>query len=309
MIRNQHHSRPEQRAGRLLVVLGVLSMATGLTFSSAAATGESTAATLTSPLSGSSTTFTWSYQFNAEDGHELSNIAISFCTADILSHVVSASPSGEAFLVGDVPGGHTGFGPGVKFGTTALTGTLTIVFDQAFPADGTIGVQSHSGDGQLGDQVTAASGPGPCGAPGSTTTTTIAPTTTTIAPTTTTIAPTTTTIAPTTTTIAPTTTTIAPTTTTVLVTIPVVVTTTTVRPTTTTTVRPTTTTTVPVTTTTSTSTTIPTNVLGIVLRNDPPAANLAGTGFDTAPLVAFGMICLVLGAGLIVSGMVRRADA
>lgn len=238
------------------------------------AAGETTTAELTSPLSGTSATFTWSYQFNANGGHDLSNIAIAFCTTDFLGHVVSATPSGETFTSGDVPGGHTGFGPGIKFATTAVSGTLTVVFDQAYPATGTMSIQSHSGDGDAGDLVTTAVGPGDCGAvpsttPGSTTTTTVAPTTTT-------------TVAPTTTTVAPTTTTVPATTTTV--------------PATTTTASPTTTSTLPATTSTS----VPTSVLGNRFVNDAPG-DLAGTGFNGMPLVAFGALCMALGAVLLIS--------
>jgi hypothetical protein len=257
------------------------------------AAGETTTAELTSPLSGSSTTFTWSYQFNANGGHDLSNLAIAFCETDFLSHVVSATPSGETFTSGDVPGGHTGFGPGIKFATTAVSGTLTVVFDQAFPATGTMSIQSHSGDGDAGDLVTTAVGPGDCGSvpsttPGSTTTT-VAPTTTTVPPTTTTVAPTTTTtVAPTTTTVAPTTT-VPPTTTTLATTTTVPATTTTAPPTTTSTVAAT------------TSTSVPTSVLGNRFVNDPPA-DLAGTGFNGVPLVAFGAFCMALGAVLLIGG-------
>ena len=133
--------------------MGVLSIALGLTVTPAGASGEHTTAVLTSPLSGSSTTFTWSYEFHGNAGHSLSNVAISFCSTDILPHVVSSSPSGESFLIGDVPGGHTGFGPGIKFATTAVNGTLTVVFDQPQTAGGTINIQSPSGDGQAGDQI------------------------------------------------------------------------------------------------------------------------------------------------------------
>ena len=261
-------------------MVGAVSLAAGLAIAPSMAAGESTTATLTSPLSGSNATFTWSYQFNANGGHELSNIAISFCETDFLAHVVSASPSGEIFTSGDVPGGHPGFGPGIKFDTTAVSGTLTVIFDQAYPATGTMQVQSHSGDGADGDLVTTAVGPGDCETvpsttPGSTTTT-VAPTTTTVAPTTTTVAPTTTTVAPTTTTVLATTTTLP-------------ATTTTAPPTTTSTVAPT------------TSTSVPTSVLGNRFVNDTPA-DLAGTGFDGMPLVAFGALCMALGAVLLVGG-------
>ncbi len=162
-------------------------MAVGVNVSVAQASGELTTAALTSPLSGSNTTFTWSYEFHSNGGHELSNVAIALCSTDLLSSVVSASPAGEVFLVGDVPGGHTGFGPGIKFATTAVSGTLTVQFSQPQSAGGLIRVQSHSGDGQNGDLVTTATGPGSC-TPA--TTTTVAPaTTTTVAPATTTSTP------------------------------------------------------------------------------------------------------------------------
>ena len=276
------------------MVVGAVSLATGLAVAPSVAAGESTTAELTSPLSGTSATFTWSYQFNANGGHDLSNIAIAFCKTDFLAHVVSATPSGETFITGDVPGGHPGFGPGIKFETTAVSGTLTVVFDQAYPATGTMQVQSHSGDGDAGDLVTTAVGPGDCGTvpsttPGSTTTT-VAPTTTTVAPTTTTV-PVTTTVAPTTTTVPATTTTLPATTTTVKAT--------------TTTAPPPTTSTVPATTSTS----VPTSVLGSRFVNDGPSPDLAGTGFDGGPLVALGALCMALGAVLLVGGKLQLSGS
>jgi hypothetical protein len=129
------------------------------------ASGESTSASLTAPTSGSapSSSFSWNYTFNLNGGHGLSNVAVGFCSADILADVVSASPSAEVFTSGDVPGGHTGFGPGVKFDVTATTGTLTVTFanPHAISATG-LRVQSHSGDGKTPDTVTVAPGPGPC---------------------------------------------------------------------------------------------------------------------------------------------------
>lgn len=272
-------------------------MAIGLSFSSAAAAGENTTAVLTSPLSGTSSTFTWSYEFHANGGHDLSNIAISFCNSNILPHFQSATPSGEAFSPGDVPGGHDGFGPGVKFETTAVSGTLTVVFDQPFAPSGIITIQSHSGDGTVGDQVTTAVGPGPCDPPitvpeSTTTTSTVPVTTTTVPVTTTTTVPVTTTTVPVTTTTVPVTTTTVP------------VTTTTVPATTTTTVAATTTTTVAAATTTSS---VPTAVLGEVLTN--PQSGLAGTGFSGMPLIALGLVCMSLGAAILVHGMVRPAEA
>ena len=292
------------RLGRALVAAGVLTFIAGLGLSPAAASGESTTAVLTSPLSGSSMTFTWSYQFHDNGGHDLSNIAVGFCSADILPHVVSASPSGEIFLIGDVPGGHTGFGPGVKFATTAVSVTLTIVFDVAYTAQGTLFIQSHSGDGQDGDIVEEAVGPGVCNA--QVTTTTVAPTTTTtVAPTTTTVAPTTTTtVAPTTTTTAP-----VPTSVPAVTTTTVAATTTTKAPVTTTTA-PATTTTVASTTTTvppTTSTTVPTSVLGERFSASDPAPRLVKTGFETLPLVALGAGAVLLGLALMVGARLRPA--
>lgn len=284
-----------------MIVVGAVSLIAGLAVAPSAASGESTIAELTSPLSGSSATFTWSYTFNAAGGHDLSNIAIALCSTDILAHVVSASPAGETFTSGDVPGGHPGFGPGVKFDTTAVTGTLTVVFDQPYSAGDPIQVQSHSGDGDAGDLVTTAVGPA-CGAA---TTTTVPATTTTTVATTTTVPPTTTTVAPTTTTttIPATTTSVAPTTTS---TVPA---TTTTLPATTTTLAATTTT-APATTTTvapTTSTSVPTSVLGNRFVNDDPAADLAGTGFSGGPLIAFGALLMALGAVLLVSGKLDPA--
>ena len=40
---------------------------------------------------------------------------------------MSATPAGEKFVRGDVPGGHTRFGPGITFATTAGSGTLTVI--------------------------------------------------------------------------------------------------------------------------------------------------------------------------------------
>src|SRR5581483_967628 len=124
------------------------------------ASGESASATLTAPTSGSATTLTWDYSFDQNGGHALSNIAIGFCSADILADVVSAGPSATIVSSGDVVGGHTGFGPGIKFGVTATTGTLTVTFAHAHDfAAGSVQIQSHSGDGQTGDTPTTAAGP------------------------------------------------------------------------------------------------------------------------------------------------------
>src|SRR5207302_10595783 len=87
------------------------------------AAGESTTATLIAPVSGSSQTFPWTYVFHQNGGNGLSNIAVGFCSPDVLADVVSATPSGALFPDG-VPAGHSGFGPGVKFDVTAPAGTL-----------------------------------------------------------------------------------------------------------------------------------------------------------------------------------------
>ena len=317
-------------------------MAVGLNVSVAGASGESTTAVLTSPpAGGSSTTFTWSYEFHSNGGHDLSNIAISLCSTGLLPLVVSASPAGEVFLNGDVPGGHAGFGPGIKFATTAVSGTLTVVFSQAQTAGGSIQVQSHSGDGQAGDQITTASGPGNCNPTTTTvapsTTTTVPATTTTVPATTTTVPATTTTVPATTTTVPATTTTVPATTTTVPATTTTVPATTTTLPATTTTVAGATTTTVPVTTTTAlattttvpatttsvagnrisassttvpaqTTTSVPTSVLGARFTNDDNSGDLAKTGFNGAPLVAFGLVLLVLGLALVVGDKLQPAE-
>ena len=251
-------------------------MAVGVNVSVAQASGELTTADLTSPLSGSTTTFTWSYEFHSNGGHALSNIAIALCSTDLLSRVVSASPAGEVFLVGDVPGGHTGFGPGIKFATTAVSGTLTVVFGQPQSAGGLIQVQSHSGDGQNGDLVTTATGPGSCNPAVTTTTVAPATTTTTVAPaTTTTVAPAITTSTP-----ASTTTSVAGN------------------------WLSTTTPTVAAQTTTS----VPTSVLGARFTNGDRSADLAKTGFGGAPIVAFGSVLLTLGLALVVGELLQRAD-
>lgn len=257
------------------MVVGLLSVAVGMTTTPAAASGESTTGVLTSPLSGTSATFTWRYDFHDNGGHGLSNIAISFCSVDILSHVVSATPGGETFLAGDVPGGHRGFGPGVKFKTTAVSGTLTVVFDQPYPAAGIMNIQSHSGDGQVGDLITTTEGPGTCNQQATTTT---VPLTTTTVPVTTTS------------TVAVTTTTVPATTTTV--------------PATTTSTVPATTTTVPATTSTS----VPTSVLGSRFSADDPSSSLVKTGFSGAALVVIGTIVLALGVVLVV-GAKRQQDS
>ena len=276
------------------------------------ATGESTTVTLTSPVNGTSTTFTWSYVFDANGGHELSNIAIRFCNQAILDSVVSASPNADIFKDTEVSGGHTGFGPGIKFDVTSPTGSLSVTFSTAYPfGDGGVFVQSHSGDGANGDATT--SGTGPQCDPGTTTTTTPVTTTTSSSTTTTTVPVTTTTTVPvtTTTTVPVTTTTTVP------------VTTTTTRPATTTTTIgggggttttvPATTTTVPATTTTtvpgSTTTTTPppaAAVLGSVEFNDDLAPSVGGTGLATTGssgtpiLVGLGLLLVTIGICLVV---------
>ena len=57
------------------------------------ASGESASAVLSSPTSGSAQTFTWTYTFDQNGGNGLSNVAVGFCSAEILADVVSASPS------------------------------------------------------------------------------------------------------------------------------------------------------------------------------------------------------------------------
>src|SRR5579884_3457853 len=120
-----------RRARAAALTLALAAPILAATATPAFASGESASATLTSPATGSATTFTWSYNFNQGSGHGLSNIAIAFCSADILADVVSATPSGGVFTSGDVAGGHTGFGPGVKFDVTAATGTFSVTFGHA----------------------------------------------------------------------------------------------------------------------------------------------------------------------------------
>lgn len=328
------------KAGLGALVAGLLLMAGGVGAGMASADNEFTTLTLTSPTSGASTVFTWDYTFHQGDGHGLSNVAVRFCLPGVLAHVVSATPSGEVFSSGDVPGGHADFGPGVKFDVTATTGTITVTFDQAYPIDpaGTE-VQSHSGDGQQGDIINSGPGPGPCPGTPTTTSTTADPTTTTADPATTTSAPprtTTTTAAPqTTTTSAPpesTTTTALPETTTTTA-APGTTTTTAPAETTTTTTAPpesTTTTAPPGTTTTTaavlpgTSTTVPTKVLDLVLTPEDPAAPAAAaapqvqsavadpgtagnalpkTGSNATPLMALGGLAfMLLGVNLLLMG-------
>lgn len=156
---------PRSRRARAAALgLALAAPIVAATATPAFASGESTNAVLTSPASGSATTFTWSYTFGGGT-HGLSNIAIGFCSADILADV----SSGGVFSTGDVKGGHDGFGPGVKFDLTAATGTFTVTFDHphAISAD-SLRVQSHSGDGQTGDTVTTAAGPSCSSDPGTT---------------------------------------------------------------------------------------------------------------------------------------------
>ncbi|HEV3401808.1 MAG TPA: hypothetical protein VG078_08300, partial [Acidimicrobiales bacterium] len=198
------------RAGTAISLIGALCMVAAVAVSPASASGEFTTASLTSPLAGSATTFQWTYVFNQGNGQGLSNIAVRFCSSSIISHIVFAGPDADTFETGDVPGGHTGFGPGVKFELTAARGTFEITFDQPFSVSAVgLEVQSHSGNGQLGDIITTAGGPDSGCEPAATTTT--VPTTTTAPPTTTTtVPPTTTTVPSTTTTVGPTTTTTTP---------------------------------------------------------------------------------------------------
>ena len=127
------------------------------------AAGESTTAELTAPTDGEATTFTWNYTFHQNDGHALSNVAIAFCSADILADVASASPDATIYSDGEIGGGHAGFGPGIKFGVTDPTGSFTVTFNNPHPiSDNGLQIQSHSGDGQTGDAIETAKGPGPC---------------------------------------------------------------------------------------------------------------------------------------------------
>ena len=293
--------RVKGRIGAALLAVGLVTLGAGMSFGTAIASGEFTTVTLTSPTSGTSTTFTWSYSFSKNDGHGLSNIAVKFCSQEVLDHVVSASPAAEIFKASDVPGGHTGFGHGIKFGVTAETGTLLVTFDQPLAIGGNgVFVQSHSGDGQEGDQIT--SGDGPLCDP-ATTTTTVPPVTTTLPPVTTTVPPVTTTLPPVTTTVPPVTTTLPPVTTTL-------------PPGPTTTVPPVTTTVPPGPTTTvagATTTSAPPAafVLGVSERNTVPGAiagaSLAKTGGAAIPLVVgLGVLLTVLGFGLVVGEYVAR---
>lgn len=178
------------------VVCGALAV---LSTSALAAQGdEYTTAELLSPTSGSADEFTWSYEFHQNGGQELSNLAIGFCDDDILEHVESASQVYTLLTHGQ--GGHDGF-DGLKFDDIDVSGEISVTFDQAYEIDAAgLLLQSHSGDGDEGDEITTAPGPGPCPETETTivvtnqdptTTTTAAPTTTTTeAPTTTTtIAP------------------------------------------------------------------------------------------------------------------------
>ncbi|HVL27602.1 MAG TPA: hypothetical protein VM390_05605, partial [Acidimicrobiales bacterium] len=180
------------RAGAMLIAAGLVTALAGLAVAPAAASGESVILTLTSPTDGTSTTFTWSYVFNQNGGHELSNIAIRFCSQAILDSVVSAAPNATIHKDSEVPGGHAGFGPGIKFDVTNPAGNLMVTFDTAYaPGDGGVFAQSHSGDGLTPDQTT--SGAGPLCDP---VTTTSVPVPTTTPEVTTTVPPTTTTTVP-----------------------------------------------------------------------------------------------------------------
>jgi hypothetical protein len=165
--------RPLRAAGLLLAIAGPVIAAMALP---AAATGESASAALTAPTSGSASTFTWTYTYDQNGGHGLSNVAVRFCSPGILADVVSAGPGATIYTSGDVGGGHDGFGPGIKFAVTDPDGTLTVTFahPHSISAHG-LTVQSHSGDGQTGDAITTAAGPGPC-AEDEVTTTTSSPT-------------------------------------------------------------------------------------------------------------------------------------
>ncbi|MGH8975414.1 MAG: LPXTG cell wall anchor domain-containing protein [Acidimicrobiia bacterium] len=163
------------------VICGVLAVLNA----SALAAGEFTTATLTSPTSGSSAVFTWAYEFHQNGGHGLSNLAVGFCDDEILADVELASQQYTLLTQGE--GGHDGF-DGLKFDVTAVTGSISVTFGHQHPIDPNgLLLQSHSGDGQQGDIIKTAPGPGPC--PGTTNTAVDNnPTTTTAAPTTTTAA-------------------------------------------------------------------------------------------------------------------------
>jgi hypothetical protein len=155
-------SRTARRAGLALALATPMVMGSAVP---AFAAGESATASLTAPTSGSATTFTWDYTFHQDGGHGLSNVAIAFCSADLLADVASAGPSADIVQSGDVVGGHAGFGPGIKFAVTATTGTLTVTFNHAHPiSEHGLLIQSHSGDGQTGDSIETAQGPGTCSA-------------------------------------------------------------------------------------------------------------------------------------------------
>jgi hypothetical protein len=194
--------RPKARkGGAALLSSGVMLAVLSLFVGTASASGEYATASLTSPTSGTATTFVWSYEFHQDGGHALSNIAIRFCDTSLLDHVVSASPNATV-QPGGVTGGHTGFGPGIRFDVQDPSGTLTVTFDQAYGiAADSMEIESHSGDGQAGDLIKQAAGPaGATCTTDPTTTTTVVdnPTTTTVVdnPTTTTVVgdPTTTTV-------------------------------------------------------------------------------------------------------------------
>jgi hypothetical protein len=272
-----------RKGGAVLLSAGVVLTVLGLFASPASASGESTTASLTSPASGTSSTFVWSYQFDQNGEHGLSNIAIRFCDDALLSHVTSASPNGEV-QSGGVTGGHTGFGPGIKFDTQATNGSLTVTFDQAYGiAPGAMEIQSHSGDGQQGDAINSAAGPafGECAVDPTTTTTVQDPTTTT-------------------------TVIDDPTTTTTLVEDPTTTTTVVEDPTTTTTVidDPTTTTTVDPGDPTTTTTVVgdpgdPTTTVKVLGENVTASGvagdSLARTGSDTRAQLLFAGLALTLG--------------
>ncbi|HUQ63405.1 MAG TPA: hypothetical protein VM121_06615 [Acidimicrobiales bacterium] len=264
-------------AGAVLTAIGLVLMLNGALVGPAGASGEYTTVELTSPVDSDGATYAWDYAFHQNGGHGLSNIAVRFC-GDILSHVME-SDDYEIFTDGDVPGGHTGFGPGIKFAYTAATGSLTVLFDQVFPVDPAgIQLQSHSGDGQDGDLVVSGPGPGPCVTPTTVAPTTVAPTTlppTTLPPTT--LAPTTT--VPETTTTVPETTTVVP-------------------------------------TTTVDATTVPfARVLGETLRADTAAstpavvaaAELAKTGSNWVPLLTWaGLALILMGINVMLIDYVRQ---
>lgn len=116
-------------------VLAVLSVA-------ASAAGEWTTATLTSPTSGSSKVFTWSYELHQSGGPELSNLTIGFCDDSLTDHIELASQSSTRLSDGQI------------------TGEISVTLDQDYGIDAA-GLLLQSDPGGGGD-IETAPGPGPC---------------------------------------------------------------------------------------------------------------------------------------------------